>query len=104
MIFINVILQTLHFVHVGKNEDVYHFFFACKNYSEARNNLFNQLFMLDLVNIDTNSLSCGDVHFPLKTNINIFSAVHQFIEESILDSPKNCIFLLVNYYIIICFA
>ena len=53
-----------------------------KNYSNARNNLFNQLFMPDLVNIDTNLLLCGDVHLPLQTNINIFSAVHQFIEES----------------------
>ena len=44
--------------------------------------MFNQLFMLDLVNIDTNLLLCGDVHMPLQTNINIFSAVHQFMEES----------------------
>jgi hypothetical protein len=34
-------------------EDAYHFFFACKNYSRARNNLFNRLFSLDLVNTDT---------------------------------------------------
>ena len=44
--------------------------------------MFNQLFMLDLVNIDTNLLLCRDVHLPLQTNTNIFSAVHQFIEES----------------------
>ena len=46
--------------------------------------MFNQLFMLDLVNIDTNFLLCGYmyVHLPLQTNINIFSTVHQFIEES----------------------
>ena len=44
--------------------------------------MFNQLFMLALVNIDTNLLLCGDVHLPLQTNIDIFSAVHQFIEES----------------------
>ena len=66
------------------NEDVYNFFFACKKYSKARNNMFNQLFMLDLVNIDKNFLLCGYmyVHLPLQTNINIFSTVHQFIEES----------------------
>ena len=76
-------LQTLHIVHVGKTKMYnYHFFFVCKKYSKARNNMFNQLFMLDLVNIDTNLLLCGDVHMPLQTNINIFSAVHQFIEES----------------------
>ena len=44
--------------------------------------MFNQLFMLDLVNIDTNLLLCRDVHLPLQTNINIFSVVHKFIEES----------------------
>ena len=70
------------FCSCGQNEDVYHFFFACKKYSKARNNMFNQLFMLDLANIDTNLLLCGDVNLPLQININIFSAVHQFIEES----------------------
>ena len=40
--------------------------------------MFNQLFMLDLVNIDTNLLFCGDVHLPLQTNINIFSIVHLY--------------------------
>ena len=82
MIFVNVILQTLHFVHVGKTKMYIVFFFACKNYSKAKNNLFNELFMIDLVNIDTNLLLSGDVYMPLQTNINIFSAVHQFIEES----------------------
>ncbi|XP_055995247.1 uncharacterized protein LOC125672352 isoform X1 [Ostrea edulis] len=64
------------------NEDIYHFFFACKNYSRARNDLFNRLFMLDLVNIDTKLLLCGDVNLPLQTNITIFSVVHKFIEET----------------------
>ena len=66
------------FCSCGHNEDVYHFFFVCKNYYNARNNMFNQLFMLDLVNIDTNLLFCGDVHLPLQTNINIFSIVHLY--------------------------
>ena len=39
--------------------------------------MFNQLFMLDFVNIDTNLL-CGDVHLPLQTNISIFSVVHLY--------------------------
>lgn len=37
----------------GKTEYMYHFF-SCKSYSRARNNMFDQLFFLDLVNIDTN--------------------------------------------------
>ena len=44
--------------------------------------MFNQLFMFDLVNIEINLFLCGDVNLPLQTNINMFSAVHQFIEES----------------------
>ena len=83
MIFINVILQALRFVH-----DVYRFFFACKNYSNARNYLFNQILMLDLVNINTNLSLYGDVQLSLQTNVYIFSAVH-----NLLDSPKICILL-----------
>ena len=67
------IITNTPFCSCGQNEDEYHFFFfACKKYSKARNNMFNQLFMLDLVNINTNLLLCGDVHLPLQTNLNIF--------------------------------
>jgi hypothetical protein len=65
----------------GHIEDTYHFFFACKKYSRARNNMFNRLFSLDLVNIDTLLLS-GDNALPIQTNINIFTAVHKFIDET----------------------
>ena len=44
--------------------------------------MFDQLFSLDLVSIDTNLLLCGDVHLPLQTNINIFLVVHKFTAES----------------------
>ena len=44
--------------------------------------MFNQLFTLDLVNIDTNLFLCGDIHLPLQTNINIFSDVHNVNVES----------------------
>ena len=81
------------FCSCRQNEDVYHFFFACKNYSKARNNLFNQLFMLDLVNIDTNLLICGVVHLPLQTNINFIN-----LQRNLLDSPKIFILLPVNYH------
>jgi hypothetical protein len=63
----------------GHNVDAYLFFFACKNYSRARNNLFNKLFSLDLVNINTNLLLSV---LPIQTNINIFTAVHKFIDET----------------------
>ena len=43
--------------------------------------MFNQLFLLDLVNIHTNILSCAYVHLPLQTNINTFS-VRKFKEDS----------------------
>lgn len=66
----------------GKYEDVYHYFFACTKYANARNNLFNYLFMLEeLVTIDTNLLLWGDRDLPVSTNINIFAAVHRFITE-----------------------
>ena len=48
----------------GKQEDAYHFFFVCKNYSIARNTLFHCLFQLELVNIDINLLLRGDVNLP----------------------------------------
>ena len=66
----------------GHIEDAYHFFFSCKNYSRARNNLFDRLFSLDLVNIDTNLLLSGNNALPIQTNINIFTAVHKFIDET----------------------
>ena len=79
------------------------FFFACKTYSEARKNLFHQLFMLDLVNIDTSLLLCGEVYLPFQININIFQLFINLL-RNLIDSPKIYILLLVNYYIIICFA
>ena len=41
--------------------------------------MFNQLFMLDLVNIDTNLLLWGGVHLPLQINRNIFSVFDSLI-------------------------
>ena len=66
----------------GKTEDSYHFFFACKNYTNARNILFTQLFRIDLINIDTNLLLWGNTNLSLQTNTSIFAAVHKFIEDS----------------------
>ena len=58
------------------------FFFACKNYSEARNNLFHQLFLLDLVNIDYKIIIMQRCVFAFSDQYKYFSAVHQFTEES----------------------
>jgi hypothetical protein len=44
--------------------------------------MFDRLFSLDLVNIDTNLLLSGDNALPIQTNINIFTAVHKFIDET----------------------
>lgn len=61
---------------------MYHFFFSCKNYTNARSNLFDHLFMLELDNIDINLLLCGDAKLPLHINISIFAAVHKFIDRT----------------------
>ena len=61
----------------GKQENAYHFFFVCTNYSIPRNTLFDCLFKLELVNIDINLLLCGDV-----INNRIIAAVNKFIDES----------------------
>lgn len=82
MIYINVIVINNPLCLCGKTEDVYHFFFSCKNYSRARHNLFDQLFMLDLVNIDTSLLLYGNDNLSLHTNNIIFASVHKFIDES----------------------
>lgn len=66
-----------------KQKDVYQFFFSCYNYSRARNNMFDQLFMLDLVNIDTNLLLYGNNNLPLHINKSIFASVQKFIDESL---------------------
>ena len=80
MIFINIILQTLHFVHVGKTK-IFIIFSLHAIFFSSHEQFVKPTVMLDLANIDTNI--CGDVHLPLQININIFSAVQQFIEESI---------------------
>lgn len=79
MIYINVIVINNPLCLCGKTEDVYHFFFSCKNYSRARHNLFDKLFMLDLVNIDTSLLLYGNDNLPLLSNLSLFKCVYQYI-------------------------
>jgi hypothetical protein len=64
----------------GKTKDSYQFFFACKNYTNARNTLFTRLFKIDLIDIDTNLLLWGNTNLSLQTNASIFAAVHKVIE------------------------
>ena len=96
-------MQTKYQCSCGKQEDTYHFFLVCKNYSIARNTLFDCLFMLELVNIDLNLLLYGDVNLPLHINNKIFAAVHKFIDESCRFSSLvfyNCfqMFSIVSFF------
>lgn len=43
--------------------------------------MFDQLFMLDLVNIDTNLLLYGNNNLSLHINKSIFASVQKFIDE-----------------------
>ena len=63
-------------------QDVYHFFFVFKNYSFARNTLFDSLLMLKLVNFDKNILLCDDINLSLQIDNIVFDAVHKLIDES----------------------
>ena len=45
-----------------------------------------------------------DVHLPLQTNVNIFSVVHKFIEESTSSEFGSLYILPVNCYIIYLFC
>lgn len=53
-------------------------FFSGKNYFRPRKNLFDKLFMLDLVNVDTKSLLYGNDNLP------------SHINSTIVGSVKNC--------------
>ena len=72
MIFINVISHIHHYVHAETTKTRTISFLNVKimiTPDNARNNMFNKLFALDLVTIDTNLLLCGDVHLPLQTTV-----------------------------------
>ena len=65
----------------GKHEGLYHFFFACKNYSIGRNTLLDWLFRHELVNYwYIFFLICSDVNLHLQINNIIFADVHKFID------------------------
>lgn len=68
----------------GQREDVYHFCFVCKNYVNARNNLFELLFnrLEETILINSHLLLWGSDNLSYNTNCFIFSAVQKFIKES----------------------
>lgn len=67
----------------GKKEDVFHFLFVCKLFSNARNTLFNELFQIqNLGIIDSHTLPWGNDNLDYKTNVRIFTAVQNFIINS----------------------
>lgn len=45
--------------------------------------MFDQLLMLDLVNIDANLLLYGNNNLPLHINKNMFASVQKLIDESL---------------------
>lgn len=67
------------------HEEAYHFFFICKNYSNARYKFMDILLRLnELTIIDTHLLLCGDTTLPteLNTRYCIFSSVRTSIQDS----------------------
>ena len=67
----------------GQFENAQHFFFECSRYTRARNSLFDELLVLDNVNVvDTHLLLWGNELFSDDINFQIFTAVHKFIKNS----------------------
>lgn len=67
----------------GKVEDTYHYFFSCTKYACARNELFNNVFKIQNLNlVNPHVLLWGDVTISDSINENLFSMVHLFIKKS----------------------
>lgn len=64
----------------GSVENAYHYFFVCGRFRLQRNELFDKLSSLPRITLKL--LLSGDESLTYETNINIFSAVHTFIEKS----------------------
>ena len=62
------------------DEDATHFLLACPRYTVQRNELFNAVVPLSNFNVKT--LLYGDTNLNLKSNTEIFKAVHTYITES----------------------
>lgn len=66
----------------GLPEDSYHLFFGCKNYTNARNELFSNLLNLNQINIiNCHLLLWGDESLSVNLNQHIFLAVQRFIRD-----------------------
>lgn len=79
MMFIDALLSSL--CSCGMREGAYHFFFLCKNYTNARYK-FMHTCIFDLIIIDTHFLFCGDTALLTELNICIFSCVQMYIQET----------------------
>ena len=67
----------------GAVEDAYHFFFNCKNYTNARNKFLLQLLQQDHFRvINTHLLLWGDESLSNDINNYLFYTVHTLIQES----------------------
>lgn len=85
MIYTEEILLILQIAYLvcGKKEDVYHFLFVCKLFSNARNTLFNELLQIQNLGIIVlHTLLWGNDNLDYKTNVRIFTAVQNFIINS----------------------
>lgn len=78
MIYTEEILLILLIAYLvcGKKEDVYHFLFVCKLFSNARNTLFNEPFQIqNLGIIDSHTLLWGNDNLDYKTNVISFDKI-----------------------------
>ena len=67
----------------GKVEDTYHYFFTCTKYSALRNDIFNEIFRIENLNIvNTHVLLWGDCSIGTTDNKHLFSLVHRYIKSS----------------------
>lgn len=89
------------FCWCGKQKMCIISFLLCKNYTWARNNLFYQLVMLDLVNIYTNSQSYSYDNPPLHSKISFLLPCSKLLTN--LQDSSN-LFLFKNVFVRIYFT
>ena len=67
----------------GRLEDTYHYFFTCTKYTTARNDLFNEIFRIENLNIvNTHVLLWGDSSISNTDNKHLFNLVQHYIKAS----------------------
>ena len=88
------------FCSCGDEETVFHFFFECRNYTNARDILINET--VHITNITVMKILNGDEHLSTHDNAKIHEAVSKFINQSINQSIYIYICVCVCVYIYIC--